>query len=229
MTTTEFKNAFDLTACFYYNNIKEVKNNQFPYRKYIDIVKNGNTSKQCDIMFVMMNPGSAKKKDKIEVPELPRVEEYHELEISIEPDPTIKVIAALMGNTGFNNARIINLSDVREPSSTLFLKELKTHREKNTLDSFLQTSIFHNSRKEDLEKYFQKNIPVIIAWGIADKLSPLTSMAYSKLDSMQKTLGLKKDGSEYSYYHPLRRKIINSKVIFKKTWLEEMTELMQKT
>lgn len=220
MKNIEFNNAYNLTACFYYNNIKEVKKNQFPYRKYVDIIKKENSSEHKDIMFIMMNPGSAKKKDKIEVPELPRVEEYHELKISIEPDPTIKVIAALMGNTGFNNARIINLSDVREPSSTSFLKELKTHREQNTLDSFLQTSIFHDSRKEDLEKYFQKNIPVIIAWGIADELSPLTSMAYYKLDSIQK-YGLKKPGSEFGYYHPLRR-------CFEKTWLEEMTELMQK-
>ena len=39
MKNTEFKNAYCLTACFYYNNIKEVKNNQFPYRKYVDIIK----------------------------------------------------------------------------------------------------------------------------------------------------------------------------------------------
>lgn len=65
MKNIEFNNAYNLTACFYYNNIKEVKKNQFPYRKYVDIIKKENSSEHKDIMFIMMNPGSAKRKIKL--------------------------------------------------------------------------------------------------------------------------------------------------------------------
>jgi hypothetical protein len=49
-------------------------------------------------------------------------------------------------------------------------------------------------------------------------------MTVSRLDSISMIYGLKKVNTENAYYHPLRRKLSKSKVVFEKSWADDMTE-----
>ena len=152
-----------------------------------------------------MNPGSSKPVKPEDV--------YSNKFALTEPDNTQWQIVRLMEKLGYKYARVINLSDIREPKSHDFYEHLKT-------TSTHTHSIFHEKREEDFEEYFIENVPVILAWGVNRKLEDLALLALEKLNKAER-YGYSKEDSHSQFYHPLPR--INAK---QKEWVEKMEEIM---
>lgn len=194
------KDDFNITGLFY-------KNKGYKFRKFLNIVKRNSNCQIPDLMIVMMNPGSSKP--------INGIDDY-EIETETIPDRTQDQIMNLMNNCNFNYARILNLSDYRESKSKLFYSQIKEFQNHN-----IQHSIFSDYRKDDFNKLFIKDIPVIFAWGVNKNLFELAAFAKERI-GVVKSAGLKKEGEEYAYYHPLPQ---NSDK--QKEWLSSITEIIK--
>jgi hypothetical protein len=143
-----------------------------------------------DVMVVMMNPGASAP---LEGGDDGRAE------FAAKPDLTQKQIAKVMDHCSFKYARILNLSDLRYPNSVDFLSELKP------LDSEgVAHSIFDPTRVGELRELFIQSVPVILAWGVDERLRPLARRALDQFKSPLK-VGQKKGGNDWAYYHPRQR------------------------
>ncbi|MDP3334795.1 MAG: DUF1643 domain-containing protein [Methylococcaceae bacterium] len=176
-------NTFDIMGHFY--ELPGLK-----CRKYLDIKRQGANLCLPDIMVVMMNPGSSYPLDGIE---------NNHVASKAHPDPTQNQIMAVMNNTGFHFARVLNLSDTRQPSSTEFYKFIRS-KNANTIPH----SIFHKSRIDEFSTLFRQSVPVIYGWGVDANLEELARRAMNQI-SEKNPIGLKKAGYEWAYYHPFPR------------------------
>lgn len=175
-------------------------------RRYLNIKRVGRSLSQPDIMVVMMNPGSSYALDGINNNSTPS--EAH-------PDPTQDQIMAVMNNTGFNFARVLNLSDARQPSSNEFYKFLNS-----SSTNSIPHSIFHQSRHEEFSTLFRRGVPVIYGWGVNSNLEGLARNAISRI-SEDNPIGIRKSGVEWAYYHPLPR--IHTKQV---EWVKTVSSLL---
>ena len=143
-----------------------------------------------EIMIVMMNPGASVP---LEGGDDGRAE------YAAKPDLTQKQIVKVMDHRGFKYARILNLSDLRHPDSIDFLPELKP------LDSAgIAHSIFDPTRASEFREVFVQSVPVILAWGVDNRLRPLARRALEHIEYPLR-VGQKKAGSDWAYYHPRQR------------------------
>jgi hypothetical protein len=191
---------FNVTGLFY-------ENQGYKFRKFLNIVKKDSNCQIPDLMVVMMNPGGSRP-----------INGYDDYKIETEtiPDRTQDQIMVLMNNCKFNYARILNLSDFREPKSRKFYNQMDDFETKN-----IHHSIFCEERKEDFNKLFIKDIPVIFAWGVNRNLFELAALAKERI-GLVNVSGLKKEGEEYAYYHPLPQN--NNK---QKEWVINITETIK--
>lgn len=176
------KEDFKITGLFY-------EKEGFKFRKFLNIIKNDTNCKIPDLMVVMMNPGSSRP--------LNGINSFNE-ETETVPDRTQGQIMKLMINCGYNYARILNLSDFREPKSGIFYSKLEQLKEIN-----IHHSIFSDDREEDFNTLFVKDIPVILAWGVNNNLFDLAAIAIARIGSEVKSIGIRKEGENFAYYHPL--------------------------
>ena len=190
---------FKITGLFY-------KENGYKFRKFLNIIKINSNKKRPDLMVVMMNPGSSKPLDG---------NENNKIETKAIPDKTQDQIMRVMENCKFDFARILNLSDLREPKSSVFYEKIKELEKYNILHS-----IFDKKRKDDFETLFVTNIPVIFAWGVNEKLSELATLTIKRIGEAN-PIGLKKN--EFAYYHPLPQNYTKQK-----EWVEKITEMIKK-
>lgn len=191
------KNQFKITGLYY----EELG---FKFRKYLNIKRTDTKCVTPDLMVVMMNPGSSRPVDGIE---------NNTVESIAIPDNTQSQIMKVMLNAGFEFARVLNLSDLREPKSNEFYKKMA---ELNTKG--IAHSIFDNERKNDFNLLWMNNVPVIFAWGVNDCLKPLALKALEAC-SIALPIGLKKLDYSWAFYHPLPR--IHKK---QREWVEKITE-----
>lgn len=175
------KNQFKITGLFY-----EIQG--FKFRKYLDIKKVKSTLKSPDLMVVMMNPGASISRDGID---------NNTIESEVVPDRTQSQIMTVMLNCGFNYARVLNLSDIREPNSNKFFKKMAELESKG-----IAHSIFDDSRKEDFNSLWTPNIPVIYGFGVSIHLKPLALKAIAASNTSN-TYGILKPNTTWAYYHPL--------------------------
>lgn len=175
-------------------------------RRYLDIKRNGINSIYPDIMVVMMNPGSSYPLDRID---------NNHAESKAHPDPTQDQIMAVMNNTGFSFARILNLSDARQSNSNEFYKFIQS----NGADAIAH-SVFHESRTNEFSSLFRHNVPVIYGWGVNANLEGLARMAMSRI-ATKNPIGIKKEGVDWAYYHPLPR--IHTKQV---EWVNAVSSLL---
>ncbi len=189
---------YQLSGLFYYHNKDR-------YRKQIEIKWIHSIKLKHDLMIVMMNPGGANTKDGYE-------KVYNKL-VPVKSDQTQKLIMEYMNQFGFEFARIINLSDYCASKSTDFFKKLTSL---NNMEP--NHSLFHKSRKSDLNELFIKNVPVLLAWGVNERIKELAEKALSFLkDEGSEIHGLNSTVNNLGYYHPLRRPF--------KSWLKGMEKL----
>ena len=194
------REEFKITGYFY-------ELNGFKFRKFLNIVRSNSDQKNPDLMVVMMNPGSSRPVNG---------NNNYSKESEAVPDKTQDQIIRLMNNLGFNYARILNLSDLREPKSSVFYDSI------NKLENYnIAHSIFDLKRSKDFEELFIRDIPVIFAWGVNKKLLNLAIQTINRIGERE-PIGLNKKGLDYAYYHPLPQNYTKQK-----EWIEEVTEMIR--
>lgn len=175
------KNKFKIKGRYY--QIEDYK-----FRSHLDIQKINSSRKTPDVMAVLMNPGGSTPVNGID--------NSSEASEAI-PDRTQSQIMQVMLNCGYEYARVLNLSDLREPKSNEFYKLM------TELDSRgIAHSIFDDRRKEDFNRLWVNNVPVIFGFGVSHKLKKLALKAL-EVCKVQKPYGVQKSGVIYGYYHPL--------------------------
>lgn len=180
--------------------------NGYKFRKFLNIKRNYNAFKKPDLMVIMMNPGSSRPLNGIE---------NNTCETDAIPDNTQNQIMRVMENCNLYYARILNLSDLREPKSSVLYTKL-AELERNNISH----SIFDDKRKNDFDTLFVRNVPVIFAWGVNKKLEALATKAVGRIADSN-PIGIKKNGFDFAYYHPLPQ--IYSKQI---EWVESVTKMI---
>lgn len=193
---------FKITGLFH-------KQNGYRFRKFLNIKKINSDQLRPDLMVVMMNPGSSKPIDE---------NQSDSVETEAIPDKTQDQIMRIMENCKFEFARILDLSDLREPKSSVFYEKIEELEKQN-----ISHSIFDINRIADYEELFVKNIPVIFAWGVSEKLHELASIAINRIGET-KQIGLKKSEYKYAYYHPLPQNYTKQR-----EWVERITEMIIKS
>lgn len=194
------RKKFQITGCFY-------ELNDFKFRKFLNIVRNNSDQKSPDLMVVMMNPGSSKPVNG---------NNNYNKESEAVPDRTQDQIIRLMNNLGFDYARILNLSDLREPKSSVFYDSINKLENHN-----IAHSIFDLKRSKDFEELFIRDIPVVFAWGVNKKLLSLAIQTINRIGET-KPIGLNKKGFDYAYYHPLPQNYTKQK-----EWIEKVAEMIR--
>ncbi|MYG26431.1 MAG: hypothetical protein F4213_10465 [Boseongicola sp. SB0677_bin_26] len=134
---------------------------------------------QPDIVVVMMNPGASKPCARGDGQGWCPREVGSTSEIGTEaalvptyPDKTQLAIAEVMRRKEFGHARVLNLSDVREPKSSNFLRGL----ENNCLPQ--GHSVFCSQRVDELEDRLKPMTEIVIAaWGTDYRLRALAKTA----------------------------------------------------
>lgn len=142
-----------------------------------------------DAIVIMMNPGSSKPKAENNSPvyaENSIVGMECDL-VDTKPDNTQYQIMRLMLHFGWTHTRIINLSDLKSPKSSLFMKTIKS------LDNDVH-SIFSDRRRAELgRKMIRKpSAPVICAWGLNPALIPLSRKVQDFMDGVP-VIGVEKE------------------------------------
>ncbi len=194
------RNQFQITGLYY----EELG---FKFRKYLNIKKIDCDRAIPDLLVVMMNPGSSRPEDG---------NENNTVESIAIPDNTQSQIMKVMLNAGFEFARVLNLSDLREPKSNEFYKKMAELDSKG-----ISHSIFDINRQDDFNQLWVNNVPVIYGWGVNDYLKPL---ALKAMDACNVALpfGLQKLSYPWAFYHPLPP-------VYKKQleWVEEISEQLR--
>lgn len=162
----------------------------YNFRKYLDIKCKSCKADSPDLMVIMMNPGSSVPIDK---------NDNGEDVTKAKPDPTQTQIIRVMDSLKLCYARILNLSDLREPKSKVFYKQINSMNE-----DCINHSIFHKSRLSDFNELYKKGVPVLYAWGTNKKLNHLAKCALNATKP-ERSFGLRKPKFDFAYYHPLPR------------------------
>ena len=162
-------------------------------RSYLDIKRKGSKASTPDIMVVMMNPGSSRPKDGVD-----DNTKDSAVESEILPGPTQYQIMRVMNGAGLDYARVLNLSDLKNPDSSDF-RRLLGEIDKQKLFSH---SIFDPARKSEFDTLFVSDVPVILAWGVHNSLRDLSNAAVAAVVG-SKIAGVRKQGN--AYYHPMPR------------------------
>ena len=155
-----------------------------------------------DLLVVMMNPGSSKPQVPCFVPR--RVQgdgtEERPQRVKTRPDNTQYQIMRIMAARGFQHARILNLSDLREPKSPMLMPKLEFL---HSIPGGDRHSVFCNDR--DLERQRLMGpygaIPVLAGWGRHKKLLSLATLCVEKLHGWR-VIGLPVDDRGLFYAHP---------------------------
>jgi hypothetical protein len=156
-----------------------------------------------DAVFIMMNPGSSRPL--VEVNNRIRARAIRRLPISLvptKPDTTQYQVMRLMHFRDWRHVRVLNLSDLRSPKSAEFIKMFQRLEDESNFESH---SVFSDARTDELSLKLPKNgkAPLVLAWGLSDKLTPLIERCVSKLPRKSKTIGLMEPGATNKYRHPL--------------------------
>lgn len=194
---------FEYKALFY-------NDDKYKYRRYLEI-KHKEYRGESDLTVVMVNPGSSKPKDIDET----NTSEFLNKFVEVHPDPTQDQIRKIMDACKYNYAKVINLSDIRDGSSTSFYKKLHS-------DLSLQNhSIFSDSNEIYLKDYISPKSTFLFCWGVNKKLNSLTNLALFRTKKLfgenKKIYGLKHSKNQLGYYHPLPR---TSEL--QKKWIEDI-------
>lgn len=190
------KDEYEIRGLFY-------EKKGYKFRKYLNIIHKNTKPSEPDLLVIMMNPGSSQ----------PTTGDGN-TDTDTKPDNTQTQIMHIMQNCKFGYARVLNLSDYREPKSKVFYSMLEKFKTEE-----IPHSIFGKGREEDFKELFVKNVPVLFAWGVHKKLKDLAELAIAKME-LDKTIGKNKDNLPYAFYHPLPRN--NEK---QKEWVAEITKL----
>ena len=192
----QISDRYNVTGYFYveqghlFRKYLNIRRKRAGLRRYLNLIMRWFTDAEPDLMVVMMNPGSSSPMTG---------SDDGQVEVAAKPDDTQRQIMKVMDATSFNYARILNLSDLRDPNSPDFLLALKP------LDhAGIAHSIFGPGRESDFDGLFDHSVPVILAWGADDRLKPLARRALGRINNTVQ-VGQKKPGTDWVYYHARQR------------------------
>lgn len=200
---------------------RKFNNEVIPCREILEIISLENVpydfqmlpQAQAELIVVMMNPGSSKPASKSYTPiVISRSSDINKKRYIVEakPDNAQYQIMRFMLINGWSHARILNLSDLRQPKSTVFMKTWPTLSESH--------SIFSKSRQKSLYELIGEPEQILLAWSQEESLLPLAEMASSAVSSFN-TIGLPRGENLYAYPSPMLQK-------HKEAWLASISALM---
>jgi len=205
----ELKQAYGVFGHFY--SVVLASKEVIDCRSVLEIAENSRTSngyeqlsqRQPDAVFIMMNPGSSKPL--VETDNRLHARSIHKLAISLvptRPDTTQYQVMRLMHFLGWGHVRVLNLSDIRSPKSAEFIKRFQRLEMESKFEAH---SIFAESRREELSRKFPRStrVPMVLAWGISDHLTPLIDRCMSRLVGRRNLRGVLEPGTTKKYRHPL--------------------------
>ncbi|HDR8066711.1 hypothetical protein AT261_09850 [Bacillus cereus] len=181
------------------------------------------------LLVIMMNPGNSLPLDKqYEIPCYTQGEAINEIpktpNVETVPDATQYQIMRIMYNMGYNYVKVINISDLRNPLSNNFLREIKEINQLHPIHS-----LFYKDRETELLRIFtnldDKSI-ILKAWGISavNQCSVFKQLVKNCLESLpnnQPHLGLQGE-TFYHFRHPLPFPPWNKKKQLK--WLQGISK-----
>ena len=108
----------------------------------------------------------------------------------------------LMHFLGWRHVRVLNLSDLRCSKSAEFIKLFQRLEDGSKFDSH---SVFSNTRTDELSLKLPKSkkTPLVLAWGMSDKLNPLIDHCVSRIPRRSNLMGLLEPDTTSKYRHPL--------------------------
>lgn len=178
-----------------------------------------------EALFIMMNPGSSAPLDnKSYLSEyfIDDIQETGEVPLAwvlAKPDITQYQVMRVMNVKSWRYARVINLSDIREPQSRVFQANIA---ELKTVEPSGLHSIFAPGRAFELKKRFEINelAPIVLAWGTDTFLIDLAKVRFNACD-ISNAKGVPCDKSKYLFAHasPTLQK-------HKERWLEKILQVV---
>lgn len=155
-----------------------------------------------DLLVVMMNPGSSKP---LQPGYSPRNIQEGETQtgtqrVKTRPDNTQYQIMRIMVAGGFQHARILNLSDLREPKSVALMPMIQTLC---SIPQGERHSLFCDDRDQERERLMgpQAAVPVVAGWGRHKQLLPLAEQCLKKLRGWS-LIGVRIEENQPFYAHP---------------------------
>lgn len=172
-----------------------------------------------DAVFIMMNPGSSRPLE--DVNNRIRARAIHKLAISLvptKPDTTQYQVMRLMHYRKWRHVRVLNLSDVRSSKSPEFIRKFQRLEREEEFDS---QSVFSHSRTDELATKLPKlkTTPLVLAWGMSEKLNPLIERCLARIPPKSRIRGLLDQGTTNKYRHPLPSLQKDQRI-----WLEKMVQ-----
>ncbi|MES2681334.1 MAG: DUF1643 domain-containing protein [Bacteroidota bacterium] len=163
-------------------------------RMVLDIREIGCGLEEPNLIVIMMNPGGSKPED--------RTYKFDKIQnatfVPTQPDLTQWRVIDFMKLHGYKYARILNLSDLCEPTSG----NLKSQE-------FTDNSNFFLASEENklFDSFFLKGTDLLIAWGSKDITKKVIANALEKIRTKNcpKTYGFQHIKEKQFFYHPLKR------------------------
>ncbi|MBF0589265.1 MAG: DUF1643 domain-containing protein [Magnetococcales bacterium] len=155
------------------------------------------------LLVVMMNPGSSRPLDGGYEPRTVRsVDEIAKAQVltPTRPDNTQYQIMRLMAAAGVGHARVLNLSDLREPKSPLLMRQLVRLEGVRGGEGH---SLFGGGRDAAFRALAgpEGAVPVLAGWGRHRALEPLARQCLKRLAGWR-IIGVRPDEGQPLYAHP---------------------------
>lgn len=179
-----------------------------------------------DLLVVMMNPGGSRPIPKgFTPPRLTGPAEVAHLRTLVPtvPDTTQYQVMKVMAARGWQHARVLNLSDLRESKSPLLFQHLRRLAEAGGTAADAH-SIFSPGRRAELLSRIgpvEGSPPVILGWGRHKALTPLADLCLGALAG-RVTVGVQAPEGPLSYAHPSPQL-----QALKDAWIERILGLLE--
>lgn len=203
----ELKQHFQVFGHFY--SVKLDSGERIECRSVLEIAGKHSSGRDAlldeapDAIFIMMNPGSSRPLE--EVHNLISARSINQLEGSLvptKPDTTQYQVMRVMRHFGWNHVRVLNISDLREAKSNIFVGRFREIEERT---AFAAHSLFADERSAELRRKLIKkpDAPIVCAWGVSPDLEPLIERCLMQMNGESGLTGLLKLGTTNKYFHPL--------------------------
>jgi len=209
ISANELKQKYGVFGHFY--SVELASKEVVECRSVLEIVSKDHIPTDCselsalrpDAVFIMMNPGSSRPL--VDVNNRIRAKSIRRMQVSLvptKPDITQYQVMRLMHFLDWRHVRVLNLSDLRSPKSAEFIKLFQRLEDES---NFATHSIFSDARTDELSLKLPTNrkMPLVLAWGLSDKLNPLIDRCVSRIPRRSKFMGLLEPDTTNKYRHPL--------------------------
>ena len=154
-----------------------------------------------DVIFVMMNPGSSYPLEPTPTDSKVRASDFLKKKklVLTRPDNTQYQVMRVGIEMGWSHLRVLNLSDLRNSKSKLFLDNVESLSNFNNSNMH---SIFGDERIHECKKMLlSKSKIIIIGWGQNQRLLPLAKSCFKRFKS-QKIISVESKLDSMLTLHP---------------------------